>query len=240
MCARAEQRVAFGKPLAEQGVVRDWIAESCVRLEQLWPSTYSRMAWRATSCIGRPSWSARWRSALASESVSRKVIAMPGMVSRLIPVADRTHLATFRALPGGSSRQPRQCPAPACQPARAVTASSASGPGRFRQSRHSLPCTAAGNQLAANAAPRRHARLRIARPWTRSSVTLAPGGRRGRRGRAGRAGPGPAEPAARAQAHAEVVAFARQLLDADPSLRSAQLADAIEQRFGIRGAPALG
>ena len=35
MCARAEQRVAFGKPLSEQGVVRDWIAESRVRIEQL-------------------------------------------------------------------------------------------------------------------------------------------------------------------------------------------------------------
>ena len=35
MCARAEQRVAFGKPLAEQSVVRDWTAESRVRLEQL-------------------------------------------------------------------------------------------------------------------------------------------------------------------------------------------------------------
>ncbi|TIC85132.1 acyl-CoA dehydrogenase [Nocardioides sp. GY 10113] len=35
MCERAEARVAFGKPLARQGVVRDWIAESRVRLEQL-------------------------------------------------------------------------------------------------------------------------------------------------------------------------------------------------------------
>ncbi|MFB7715387.1 acyl-CoA dehydrogenase family protein [Streptomyces sp. NPDC056105] len=35
MCARAEERVAFGKPLADQGVVRDWIAESRVRIEQL-------------------------------------------------------------------------------------------------------------------------------------------------------------------------------------------------------------
>jgi acyl-CoA dehydrogenase len=35
MCARAADRVAFGKPLAEQGVIRDWIAESRVRLEQL-------------------------------------------------------------------------------------------------------------------------------------------------------------------------------------------------------------
>jgi acyl-CoA dehydrogenase len=35
MCDRAGERVAFGRPLAEQGVVRDWIAQSRVRLEQL-------------------------------------------------------------------------------------------------------------------------------------------------------------------------------------------------------------
>jgi len=35
MCERAEARVAFGKPISEQGVVRDWIAESRVRIEQL-------------------------------------------------------------------------------------------------------------------------------------------------------------------------------------------------------------
>ena len=35
MCARAEERVAFGKQISEQGVVRDWIAESRVRIEQL-------------------------------------------------------------------------------------------------------------------------------------------------------------------------------------------------------------
>jgi len=35
MCARADERVAFGRPLSEQGVVRDWIAESRVRVEQL-------------------------------------------------------------------------------------------------------------------------------------------------------------------------------------------------------------
>jgi acyl-CoA dehydrogenase len=35
MCRRASDRVAFGRPIAQQGVVRDWIAESRVRLEQL-------------------------------------------------------------------------------------------------------------------------------------------------------------------------------------------------------------
>ncbi|WP_028644842.1 acyl-CoA dehydrogenase family protein [Nocardioides sp. URHA0020] len=35
MCQRAASRVAFGRPLANQGVIRDWIAESRVRIEQL-------------------------------------------------------------------------------------------------------------------------------------------------------------------------------------------------------------
>jgi acyl-CoA dehydrogenase len=35
MCRRTTNRVAFGKPLAEQGVIQDWIAESRVRVEQL-------------------------------------------------------------------------------------------------------------------------------------------------------------------------------------------------------------
>jgi len=35
MCDRVSDRVAFGRPLAEQGVVREWIAQSRVRLEQL-------------------------------------------------------------------------------------------------------------------------------------------------------------------------------------------------------------
>ncbi|HXS61731.1 MAG TPA: acyl-CoA dehydrogenase family protein [Streptosporangiaceae bacterium] len=34
MCRRATSRIAFGKPLADQGVIQDWIAESRVRIEQ--------------------------------------------------------------------------------------------------------------------------------------------------------------------------------------------------------------
>ncbi|WP_431677737.1 acyl-CoA dehydrogenase family protein [Kitasatospora sp. KL5] len=34
MCRRAVDRVAFGRPLADQGVVQEWIAESRVRIEQ--------------------------------------------------------------------------------------------------------------------------------------------------------------------------------------------------------------
>src|SRR5207244_11152481 len=34
MCQRATSRVAFGKPLAEQGIVQDWIAQSQLEIEQ--------------------------------------------------------------------------------------------------------------------------------------------------------------------------------------------------------------
>jgi len=34
MCRRVSERVAFGRPLADQGVVQEWIAESRVRIEQ--------------------------------------------------------------------------------------------------------------------------------------------------------------------------------------------------------------
>ena len=35
MCQRVEGRVAFGRPLADHGVIQDWIAEARVRIEQL-------------------------------------------------------------------------------------------------------------------------------------------------------------------------------------------------------------
>ena len=34
MCERAKQRVAFGKKLSEQGVIRNWIAESRSEIDQ--------------------------------------------------------------------------------------------------------------------------------------------------------------------------------------------------------------
>jgi acyl-CoA dehydrogenase len=34
MCERVHRRVAFGKPLAEQGVIQEWIAEARIRIEQ--------------------------------------------------------------------------------------------------------------------------------------------------------------------------------------------------------------
>jgi len=44
MCERVEQRVAFGKPLADQGVIRQWIAQSRIEVEQLRLLTF-KAAW---------------------------------------------------------------------------------------------------------------------------------------------------------------------------------------------------
>ncbi|MET0467396.1 MAG: acyl-CoA dehydrogenase family protein [Aeromicrobium sp.] len=44
MVARANDRVAFGKPLSEQGVIRDWIAESRVKIEPIRLQTH-QAAW---------------------------------------------------------------------------------------------------------------------------------------------------------------------------------------------------
>ncbi|MCA1844831.1 MAG: acyl-CoA dehydrogenase family protein [Actinobacteria bacterium] len=35
MCRRARERVAFGKPLSEQGVIQEWIAEARIRIEEV-------------------------------------------------------------------------------------------------------------------------------------------------------------------------------------------------------------
>ena len=45
MCARAEAREAFGRPLAEQGVIQHWIAQSRVRIDQARLLTL-KAAWR--------------------------------------------------------------------------------------------------------------------------------------------------------------------------------------------------
>ena len=44
MCERVEQRVAFGRPLADQGVIRQWIAQSRIEVEQLRLLTF-KAAW---------------------------------------------------------------------------------------------------------------------------------------------------------------------------------------------------
>jgi acyl-CoA dehydrogenase len=44
MCRRVTDRVAFGRPLAEQGVIREWIADSRMEIEQARLLTF-KAAW---------------------------------------------------------------------------------------------------------------------------------------------------------------------------------------------------
>jgi acyl-CoA dehydrogenase len=72
MCARADDRVAFGKPLSEQGTVRDWIAEARVRVEQL--RLLVLPASRAPTPRSKPSrWPPRPRSSGSSTRRSRSM-----------------------------------------------------------------------------------------------------------------------------------------------------------------------
>ena len=75
MCARVSGRVAFGKPLAQQGVIQEWIAESAIEIEQARLLTL-RAAWMIDTA---------GKKAAQNEIAMIKVVA-PNVMTR---VADR-------------------------------------------------------------------------------------------------------------------------------------------------------
>lgn len=80
MVDRASSRVAFGRPLADQGVIRDWIADSTVSLEQL-RLLVLKTAWLMDE---------RGNKAAHREIQAIK-IATPAVVERIIDRAVQTH-----------------------------------------------------------------------------------------------------------------------------------------------------
>jgi acyl-CoA dehydrogenase len=80
MCARAVDRTTFGRPLAEHGMVQDWIAESRVRLEQL-RLLVLRTAWQIDTYGNRA----------AHRDVQAIKIAVPAGVEWIIDKAIQTH-----------------------------------------------------------------------------------------------------------------------------------------------------
>jgi acyl-CoA dehydrogenase len=75
MCARVTSRVAFGKPLAQQGVIQEWIADSAIEIEQARLLTL-KAAWMIDSA---------GKKAAQNEIAMIKVVA-PNVLTR---VADR-------------------------------------------------------------------------------------------------------------------------------------------------------
>lgn len=80
MCERARSRTAFGKPLADQGVVRQWIAESRLAIDQARLLVLN----------------AAWKMDTAGSKAARKEIAMikavaPQMALKVIDRAIQTH-----------------------------------------------------------------------------------------------------------------------------------------------------
>ncbi|SCL13781.1 acyl-CoA dehydrogenase [Micromonospora nigra] len=80
MCRRVVDRRAFGAPLAEQGVVRDWIAESRVRLEQA-RLLVLKTAWLMDTVGNRQ----------AHTEIQAIKIAVPAAVEWIVDRAVQTH-----------------------------------------------------------------------------------------------------------------------------------------------------
>ncbi len=80
MCRRAAGRVAFGKPIADQGVVQDWIAESRVRIEQA-RLLVLKTAWLMDTAGNKG----------AHTEIQAIKIAVPSMTEWIIDKAIQTH-----------------------------------------------------------------------------------------------------------------------------------------------------
>ncbi len=80
MCSRALSRVAFGKPLAEQGVIGEWIADARVQIEQA-RLLVLKTAWLMDT-VGNRS---------ARTEISAIKVAVPAIAERVIDKAIQVH-----------------------------------------------------------------------------------------------------------------------------------------------------
>jgi acyl-CoA dehydrogenase len=80
MCQRVTSRVAFGRPLAEQGVIREWIADSRMEIEQARLLTM-KAAWLMDTVGNRG----------AAVEISSIKVVVPNMALRVIDRAIQAH-----------------------------------------------------------------------------------------------------------------------------------------------------
>ena len=80
LCRRVKARVAFGKPLAEQGVIQEWIADSRIDIEQARMLTY-KAAWLMDTAGNKA----------ARTEIAAIKVAVPNMALRVIDRAIQAH-----------------------------------------------------------------------------------------------------------------------------------------------------
>jgi acyl-CoA dehydrogenase len=80
MCDRAKDRVAFGRPLAEQGVIQEWIAESRIEIDQARLLTF-HAAWAMDT----------YGNQVVRGDIAAIKVAIPSMATRVIDRAIQVH-----------------------------------------------------------------------------------------------------------------------------------------------------
>jgi acyl-CoA dehydrogenase len=80
MCRRAHERTPFGRPLAEQGVIREWVADSRMEIDQARLLTL-RTAWLMD----------RYDNKVARNDIAAIKVVVPNMTLRLIDRAIQVH-----------------------------------------------------------------------------------------------------------------------------------------------------
>jgi acyl-CoA dehydrogenase len=80
MCRRAHERTPFGRPLADQGVIREWVADSRIEIEQTRLLTLNA-AWTMD----------RYDNKVARHLISAIKIAAPNMALRVLDRAIQVH-----------------------------------------------------------------------------------------------------------------------------------------------------
>jgi acyl-CoA dehydrogenase len=80
MCARAHARFTFGRPLAEQGVIREWVADSRIEIDQARLLTL-HAAWLMDT----------YDNKVARNAIAAIKVAVPNMSTRVIDRAIQLH-----------------------------------------------------------------------------------------------------------------------------------------------------
>ena len=167
MCRRVTQRTAFGKPLAEQGVIQEWIADSRMEIEQA-RLLALKTAWLMDT-VGNKG---------ARIEISAIKVGVPNMALRVVDRAIQAHGAGGVGHDFALASHVRRTCAPCAWPTGPTRCTACSSPaascGSTRTSSSRLPGKAAGASLAAVGAKSSRRKTPASSPRCRSGQTRRP------------------------------------------------------------------